>query len=279
MFMKRNKYRDALTILERWMSFLLLAAMLVLSSAALAQDLTTMTGTVSSSGKNTLVVRSDDGKYQLFVFDKSTTKPASLASGTHIRVTSSQTEDPSIRLAVLVENAAPPEPGAAPAAGANAAPPDVVPASVRTAESAIEREAKLFHFGAQVGFGLDPEVIEFGVHARFGPFFSKNLNFRPSANFEWGEVTRMIGLNADVIYNLPFTLGSRRFIYFGGGPGFNFIEQSVNHQSVSFSDFHYSTSLNILLGVRFRNGVFTELKTGVYAAPAPIFNMMVGYTF
>jgi hypothetical protein len=238
-----------------------------------------MTGTVSSSGKNTLVLKSDEGKYQLFVMDSSTTKPGSLASGTRLRVTSSQTEDPTIRLAVLIENAAPPEPAAAPPNAAANAAPDVVPASIRSAESSIEREAKLFHFGVQAGIGLDPEVIEFGVHARFGPFFSKNLNFRPSANFEWGEVTRMIGLNADVIYNLPFTLGSRRFVYFGGGPGFNFIEQSVNHQSVSFSDFHYSTSLNILLGVRFRNGVFTELKTGVYAAPAPIFNMMVGYTF
>ena len=64
-----------------------------------------------------------------------------------------------------------------------------------------------------------------------------------------------------MIYSLPFTLGARRYVYFGGGPAFNFVEQSFENHEVSFSDFHYDSALNILLGVQFRSGLFTELKT------------------
>jgi hypothetical protein len=126
---------------------------------------------------------------------------------------------------------------------------------------------------------LDPELVDIGILAKFGPFFSRNLQFRPSLDFAYGQVTKLFALNGDVIYNLSSNLGARRYVYFGAGPQFNFTEQSLSGHGVDFSDFRYSTALNILLGVRFRNGVFTEMKTSVYAAPAPIFRLMAGYTF
>jgi hypothetical protein len=236
-----------------------------------------MTGTLVSYSKNTMVVRADSDVYRLFVFDRYTNKPATLAIGSAVRVVSTQTDDPEVRLAVVVTAAEAPTP--APSAPATPAQPDVVPTSIRNAESAIERDARKFHLGVQAGVALDPEVVDIGIHAKFGPFFSKNLQFRPSVDFGFGEISKLFAINADVIYNLSGSAAARRSVYFGGGPQFNFVEQSASHQGVNFSDFHYSTALNILLGLRFRSGMFTEVKTSVFAAPAPVIRLMVGYTF
>jgi hypothetical protein len=256
-----------------------LVTLLFVSFPAQAQDvnLITTTGTVTSYTHNTVVVKSEDGQYRLFVFDRHTVKPASLPAGSGVRVTSSPTEDPTVRLAVLVTALeAPP----APAPSATPAQPDVVPVSVRNAESEIQRSAKKYKFGFQGGINLDPETIDIGVNARFGPFFTKNLSFRPSVDFAWGEVTRMFGINADVIYNLPFNVGARKYVYFGAGPAFNFVEQSFSAEGgVDFSQFKFDAALNVLLGIQYRNGFFTEVKTAVYAAPAPVFHLVVGYTF
>jgi hypothetical protein len=236
---------------------------------------TTVTGTVVSYSKNTLTVRSEDGHYRLFLINRDTVKPKDLATGSQVRVTSTPTDDPAVRLAIAVATV---QPGAAPTAGEEQA--DVVPESVRKAESAIQREAKRFRFGFQGGVGLDPEVIDFGIHAKFGPFFTKNLLFRPSVDFAYGEVTRLFALNAEAIYRMPYTVGAKAYVYFGGGPQFNFIEQKFEQgEAVNFSDFHYSTALNILLGVQHRSGMFAEVKTSIYASPAPVIRLMVGYSF
>ena len=255
----------------------MIASFLILSLPALAQDssLTTMTGTVVSYSKHTLVVKGDVNQYRLFVFNEHTTKPVTLAVGSGVRVVSTQTEDPEVRLAVLVEAAEPP----AHAAAASPAQPDIVPASVRNAESGIERDARKFHFGFQGGFAMNPELLDIGIHAKFGPFFSKNFQFRPSVDFAFGEISKLFALNGDFIYNIGGDRGARQFFYFGAGPQFNFTERSASGGGVSWSDFSYSTALNILLGMRWRSGVFTEFKTSVWAAPAPVIRLMVGYSF
>jgi hypothetical protein len=236
-----------------------------------------MTGTIASYSNNTLVIRTEGGQYRLFAFDRNTTKPTTLTLGHWVKVISTQTDDPEVRLAAVVT----PTEAPTPAPGAAAAPeqPDVVPTSVRKAESAIERESRKFHFGVQGGMALNPELADIGILARFGPFFTKNFQFRPNVDFAFGEVTKLFALNGDFIYNMSDFRWSRTSVYFGGGPQFNFSEQSLSDHGVSFSDFHYSTALNVILGVRMRNGVFTELKTSVWAAPAPILRLMVGYTF
>src|SRR5690349_11338318 len=134
----------------------LLASSLLVSFPALAQNSsqTTTTGAVVSSSKNTLVVKGEGGQYRLFVFDRNTVKPNTLPPGSAVRVVSTQTEDPEVRLAVLVETGAPASAPGAPGAPAAQAQPDVVPASIRSTERAIERQARKFHFGVQGGMGL-----------------------------------------------------------------------------------------------------------------------------
>jgi hypothetical protein len=190
-------------------------------------------------------------------------------------VVSTQTEDPEVRLALVVTATDPLPP---PPAGQEVQ-PDVVPSSIRATESAIERDARKFHFGFQGGVALDPELMDFGVHAKFGPFFSKRVQLRPSVDFAFGEVTKLFALNLDAIFNLAPNIGARQSVYFGLGPQFNFAQQGLSDHGVDFSDFHYSNAMNIILGVRWRSGVFTELKTSVWAAPAPILRIMAGYTF
>src|SRR3954452_9443806 len=254
-----------------------LASFLLVTYPAAAQDSSqlTITGTVVSYTGQTLLVKDEGNRYKLFVFDRNTVKPGALTSGSSVRVTSTQTEDPEVRLAVLVTQE---EPGAAPGP-ATPAQPDVVPVPLLSTQRAIEREARKFHVGVQGGIALNPELVDIGIHAKFGPFFSRNLQFRPSIDFAYGEKTKLFALNGDFIYSLSPNRGARRSLYFGAGPQFNFAEQSVSGHGVDFSDFHYSNALNIILGIRFRSGLFTELKTSVYAAPAPILRLMAGYTF
>ena len=90
----------------------------------------------------------------------------------------------------------------------------------------------------------------------------------------------MFSINTEMIYNLPFTVGARKYGYFGAGPAFNFVERSFEQDTgVNFSDFKYDGALNILLGIQLRSGLFAELKTSVYASPAPVLRVLVGYTF
>lgn len=251
---------------------LLFASMILLSQPGQAQDTSrqTVQGTVTSVTRTTLLIRTDDTTYRLFAIDRNTTKPATLPVGAVVEVTSTATNDPGVRLAAvvtLVRNAD----GSVPAAQNN------IPPSVKDAERALAREARHVRFGFQGGFSLDPELVSIGIHTKFGPIFSPNLTFRPSFEFDYGEVTKVFGLNADLLYNIPLGT-SRNSFYFGGGPAFNFAEQSFT-KSVDFSEFHYDAALNILAGYQFRKGVFAEVRTSVYASPAPIFHLTVGYTF
>ena len=68
-----------------------------------------------------------------------------------------------------------------------------VPPEVKQAESAVERTVKRFRIGVLGGVALDPELIEFGAHAAFGPFFNQNIEFRPGFDFGVGEVTTQFG--------------------------------------------------------------------------------------
>ena len=239
-------------------------------------QLATVTGAVHSVTRNTLVVRAEDGLYRLYTFDRNTTKPATIPIGSQVRVLSHPSGDAGFRIAYVVQVL---REGPAPA-GATPSEPDVVPLEIRNLESSVQRAAHKFHLGVQGGVALDPELILIGVHARFGPFFSENLFFRPNVEFDWGEVTKLFGINAEMVYRLPLTSRFATWgVYFGGGPAFNFAEQSFGRNEVSFSDFRYDAALNILLGIQHRNGLFAEMKTSVYANPSPSLRLLVGYTF
>jgi hypothetical protein len=260
---------------------LLASAVLLDVSPAAAQSNETFTGTVASSTRDTLVVRNADGQYRLYVFERGARRPATPV-GSQVRVSSYPADEPGIHTATAVTILQ-----GAPAAGAGgqAAEAPVVPAEVRRTERAIARQVRRFQAGVRAGVALDPELVMIGVHAQVGPFFSPDVFLRPNVEFAYGEVTALFGLNLEAIYRLPISARTGRWsAYVGAGPGFNFIHRKFETPTgsgsrIDFGDFHSDTGLNILGGLRWRSGVFTELKTSVYANTAPTLRLIVGYNF
>jgi hypothetical protein len=139
--------------------------------------------------------------------------------------------------------------------------------------------------GVRAGVTLDPELVLIGAQVLIGPFFSQDVFFRPNVEFAYGEVTALFALNPEVIYRLPMSSRQGRWsTYVGVGPGFNFVHQNFERvdgtgKRIDFGDFHSDVGLNILGGIRYRGGMFAELKTSVYSDPSPTLRLMVGYTF
>jgi hypothetical protein len=72
----------------------------------------------------------------------------------------------------------------------------------------------------RAGAALDPELFMFGVHTQIGPIFSRNVFFRPNAEFAFAEVTDLIALNLEAIYRLPITARGKTWsAYFGAASG------------------------------------------------------------
>ena len=236
-------------------------------------------GTLISSSRETMVVRTADDQFRLFVLDQNTRKPRTLSPGTRVRVSSAATDESGVRLAVSVT---PLEEPPALEAGQKPVPKEASPPpSVTKLEREIERNVRRWRVGVRAGAGLDPELFLFGVHSQIGPIFSRNVSFRPNAEFAFGEVTDLIALNLEAIYRLPITARQGRWsAYAGAGPALNFIHQSFNgSRSFSFGSFDYETGLNVLTGFQSRRGTFVELKTSLWSHPAPTLRLIVGYTF
>src|SRR5450759_1981140 len=117
-------------------------------------------GTVVSSTRNTLVVRTDDNQYQLFTYDRSAVR-AALVQGARVRVTAGPADENGTRVAsnITVVTAASGSAGT-PDKGAQAAP---VPQKVRDIETDIKRESRRWRVGVRAGAAFDPELFTFGV--------------------------------------------------------------------------------------------------------------------
>jgi len=249
---------------------------------------------VASTSSSTLVVRTEAGQFILFVYSRYAVKPATVPSGSTVTVTSYPRED-GVQVAtnVRVASGGSASPAATPAAttptasqpATVGAPPsqDVVPESVRTLENDIKRQSRRFGVGMQGGIGLDPEVILVGLTARMGPILNSDISFRPSADFGFGEVTKMFQINLDAVYRLPLSPRTGRWsAYLGAGPNFSFVSQNFEkaaegENGVDFSDFSFKAGLNIIGGIEYRSGVFYELKAGVWTIPT--LRIVVGYRF
>ena len=233
-------------------------------------------GTLVSVSRQTMTLRTGDNQFQLFVFNNNMVRPKGLAPGSRIRVESSATDEPGVRLATRVTVL---EPAKAPAPGAaqDMAPP---PKEVRDVEREIERQARRWQLGVRLGAGLDPELFLLGVHAGIGPIFSRDFYFRPNAEFAFGELTDMVALNLEGAYRLPISFRHGRWnAYVGAGPGLNFVHQGIGRRDISFGNFDYDTSLNVFSGLRFRRGTFVEVKTSLWAPAVPTLRLIFGYTF
>jgi hypothetical protein len=251
------------------------------SSSSSQPSETTIEGTVVSTSHQTLVVRTDDNAFQLFVFDHNTTKPRMIAAGTRVRVVSTPGEREGSRLASAVTALESSQEAKTETAQPQAKP---LPPAVRDLEQDIKREARRWHLGVRAGAALDPELFTFGVHSQLGPIFNRNFLFRPNAEFAFGEVTDLIALNLEAVYRLPVSSRGRDFsAYIGAGPGFTFLHQNFERQQgqgrdIDFGNFDYESGFNILTGIQ-RRHTFYELKTSLWARPAPTLRLIVGYTF
>ncbi|MEP6536088.1 MAG: hypothetical protein ABJF23_12255 [Bryobacteraceae bacterium] len=260
-------------------SVVLASLLLAAAQPSMAEDETTMTGTVASFSRNTLTLKSANGQYQLFVVDRNTRKPATLAQDSNVRVTSISGDEPGVRLAKQITAFDPSTANQTSSEG------PVVPPEIRRVERDIERQALRFQLGVRAGVALDPELVLIGAQVQIGPFFSQDVFFRPNVEFAYGEVTALFALNPEVIYRLPMSSRQGRWsTYVGAGPGFNFLHQNFERtdgsgKRIDFGDFHSDVGLNILGGIRYRGGMFAELKTSVYSDPSPTLRLMVGYNF
>jgi hypothetical protein len=237
---------------------------------------------VVSSTRDTLVVRTEDNQFHLFVFDGDSEKPLVISVGTRVSVVSRPGEEAGVRLASVVtalETPARAQGGSAPAQ----TPP--IPPAVRNLERDIQRQFRRWRAGVRAGVALDPELILFGVHAQAGPFFHRDISIRPNAEFAFGEVTNLIALNLEAIYRLPVSPRQGRWsAYIGAGPGFTFLHQNFERKEgdgrdIDFGDFNFNSGFNVLTGVQFRTGTFFEVKSSVYSRPAPSLRLIFGYNF
>jgi hypothetical protein len=236
----------------------------------------TVLGTVVSITRQTMVVRTDDNQFHLFVLEPDLVRPKGLIAGARIRVASDSTGESGVRLATRITLL---EPTSAPPSGP---PPDVAPPpkELVATQREIEKLARRWQLGARIGAGLDPELFLIGVHTAIGPIFTNELYLRPNVEFAFGELTDMVAINLEAAYRLPITFRHGRWsAYVGAGPGLNFIHQGVGKREISFSDFNYETGLNFFSGVRFRRGTFAEVKTSLWAPGVPTLRLMFGYTF
>jgi hypothetical protein len=192
-----------------------------------------------------------------------------------------------------------------------------VPADARQAQADVERTVRRYGVGASAGIGLDPELLDFGVHARFGPVFTPSLQFRPGVDIGLGEVTTMFGINLDVLYTLPGASRSGWAPYAGAGPNFalshrGFETDEIDKTNIDtttttttgttttgsttatttnsrfdFGDTDFSSGFNFIAGVR-HEGMFFEMKATAYGvtnvrllvgrARAPVPNAGAGYS-
>src|ERR1051326_2950305 len=235
-------------------------------------------GSVASTSRDTLVVRTDDGQFQLFTYSRGAIRPRSLVQGTRVRVTAGPADENGTRSAsnVTVLNAA--SGTGTTDKRAQAAP---VPQKVRNVENDIRRESRRWRWGVRGGAAFDPELFTFGVQSQMGPIFHPRVLFRPNAEFAFGEVTDLIALNFEGVYRFSAANRTPNWTpYVGGGPAMIFIHQSFQSgRQIDFGNFDYETGPNVLAGMQPRNGTFVELKTSLYSGPAPKLRVIIGYNF
>lgn len=250
-------------------------------------------GTVSSVGRGSIVVRTDQGRYVVYTIGPGTARARQIAPGDRVTVVTlaNDSDDAPTALSVAVT----PRAQGLASTPANAE-PDNVPQQVRTLESQIERQARKYRAGLQAGAALDPELISLDAFATLGPLFNRNINFRPNVEFAFGELTTLFGIHLDALYTLPGVTRSIRWApYVGGGPTFSFSHQgfegdssnaeidtstgsiNVDNGRFDFNQYAWHNGVNFIVGARNQNGTFFEMKSTAWGAAN--IRLMAGFEF
>jgi|SoiMethySBSTD1v2_1073268.scaffolds.fasta_scaffold00186_58 hypothetical protein len=166
-------------------------------------------------------------------------------------------------------------------------------------QAAIERAVKRFRVGVEGGIGLDPEMIMIGAHGSFGPFFHRNVSFRPGFEFGFGEVTTEFAVNLEVLFRMNDGAPRRWTPYFGVGPNFGLshrgFEEETGEETTTttttstgttttestsrfdFGDTDFESGINFIVGVHRNDGLFLEMKATAYGVA--VVRLLVGYDF
>ena len=128
----------------------------LLAVPAISQEVTQSTqrsnestteGTVASATRQTFVVRTADNQFYLFVFNRYTSKPPTIAVGSRVRVVSVPGAETGSRLATRVTTLEP----ASKEEHADTGEAAPIPPAVRELESNIKREARRWRLGVRAG--------------------------------------------------------------------------------------------------------------------------------
>lgn len=171
-----------------------------------------------------------------------------------------------------------------------------VPPPVQQAEADIEDAVDRFGIGVHGGIGLDPELIDFGAHATFGPIFRPTLQFRPGIAFGLGELTTLFGIHLDVLYTMGGFAGDTQWRpYVGAGPNFSVSHRSFeteegDHVDIDnlpddiedrsrfdFGDTDFNGGMNFIVGMRRPNGTFFEMKATAWGVTNV--RLLAGFNF
>jgi hypothetical protein len=179
---------------------------------------------------------------------------------------------------------------------AQAKPEPNTPQAVQRAEAEVKRAARRFNLGVQGGAGLDPEILDVGVHVMFGPVFTDELTFRPVFEIGAGELTTILGINLDVIYTFPGSNRDTRWMpYIGAGPQFGLSHQGFDTNDLDnvdangviianqersrfdFSDTDFNGGMNFIVGMKTQGGAFFEMKATAWGVST--IRLLGGFNF
>lgn len=168
--------------------------------------------------------------------------------------------------------------------------------TAQPAGAELVEDARRFRVGVQGGAGLDPEILDVGVHASFGPIFSRNIQFRPVFELGAGELTTLFGINLDVLYTFPGFGGDTRWIpYVGAGPNFGLshrgfetddldnidlpddVTVSEDFDRFDFGDTDFNGGMNFIVGMRRQSGAFFEMKGTAWGVST--IRLLAGFNF
>jgi hypothetical protein len=228
------------------------------------------TGTVTSAGRASLVVRTDAGDYEVFAIDRALVGIPPVDPGARVRITTAA-DDTGPGATVVSIDRLPPRQGLSPQ------PPDRVPQDVQRITSQIERQARRFRAGVIAGVALDPEMISLDAFATLTPWPRPRLAIRPGMEFAFGEITTLLAWNIDVLYSVPGVRPLARWApYVGAGPNFSFSHRGIDEDEFlsdgstvmvvddndrfDFSQWDWNNGLNFIVGARNPSGTFFELK-------------------
>ncbi|HET9563368.1 MAG TPA: hypothetical protein VFP27_02395 [Mycobacterium sp.] len=165
-------------------------------------------------------------------------------------------------------------------------------------QTKVENTVKRYRIGVQGGVGIDPEILDVGVHASFGPIFSDRVAFRPVFEIGFGEVTTLIAFNFDLLYTFaPSTDDPSAWRpYIGAGPQFGLVHQGFSTEDsenvdaevggedvdetggrFDFSNTDFNGGLNFIVGMKRANGTFFEMKTTAWGASN--IRLLIGFNF